>query len=149
MKKWLASLMMAGLLFLPVQTALAAKTGAEALLSEALLLHQNVHAVIVQAGKAMEEPFRTSFDPQICLKKAKDLHAFLEKNRARIPASLSQVLEKEETMLNMAMDYFKILGTVRPSLNALALSQKQYNATKIKEDFAAALGTLEELIRAL
>ena len=150
MKKWLVRLVMGGVLFLPVQTVFAAEVKADgALLSEAMSLHQNAHAVIVQAGQAMEEPFQASFDPQLCLEKAKDLHAFLEKNKAMIPAALLQVLEKEETMLNMAMDYFKILGTVRPSLNALALSQKQYNATKIKEDFAVARAALEELIRVL
>lgn len=145
MKKWLAGLMVAGTLLLPAEAARAN----EAMLSEASLLHQNAHAVIVQAGKAMEEPFRTSFDPQMCLEKSKGLHAFLEKNKAMIPAALSEVLEKEETLLNMAVDYFKTLGIVRPSLNALALSQKQYNAAKIKEAFAAALVTLEERTRAL
>ena len=144
MKKWLAGLMVAGALLLPTEAG-----AEESLLSEALLLHQNAHAVIILAGKAMEQPFLTSFDPQRCLEKAKELHSFLEKNEAMIPAALSEVLGKEEALLKMAVDYFKTLGTVRPSLNALVLSQKQYNATKIKEAFAAALVTLEERTRVL
>ncbi|GEM_PF-2913606 len=106
--------------------------------SEGRSLYQSAYQVIERAEKAMEAPFQSSFDPQLCLEQAKAIRSYLKKNRATDSSKLFQLLEEESTLLDMAMDYFKTIGMARPSLNALALSQKQYKAAKMKEDFKAA-----------
>ncbi len=106
--------------------------------SEGMSLYQSAYQVIEQAEKAMEAPFQSSFDPQLCLEKAKDIRSFLKKNKRLISAELFQNLQKEFSLLGMAMEYFKIVGMARPSLNTFAMSQKQYQAMQIKENFKAA-----------
>lgn len=117
---------------------------AGALSPEELSVYETAHQVVEQAEKAMEQPFQTAFDPQICLEQSKTLRAYLKKNRGTASGTFLNILQEEVALLDRAMDYFKTVGMVRPSLNALSLTQKQYKAAKMKEDFKTAKKILEK-----
>lgn len=131
--------------FLLIAIAMVLPSWAAAAVSpEELSLYESAHQVIEQIEKAMEQPFQTAFDPQICLEQSKTLRAYFKKNQGAVSGNILKVLQEEITLFDIAMDYFKTVGMARPSLNALSLTQKQYKAAKMKEDFKAAKAVLEK-----
>lgn len=136
-------LLVAGIFVPSLVLGAEAKTTA-LVLTEGLSLYRSAHQIIVQAEKAMEAPFQSSFDPQLCLEKARDIRAYLKNNKGIVSEKFLGLLNEEITLLDMAMEYFKTVGMARPSLNTLAMPQKQYQAMQIKENFKTARAILEK-----